>query len=38
MLEVTPFTYPISTLLTFPIEVVSGRVTVPVNVGVASGA
>ena len=38
MLEVTPLTYPISTLFTFPMLVDSGRVTVPVNVGDSSGA
>ena len=37
MAEVTPFTYPISVEETSPIDVVPGRVTVPVNVGSALG-
>ena len=33
--EVTPSTYPISVLETVPMEVVDGRTTVPVKVGLA---
>jgi hypothetical protein len=36
--DVTPSTYPISVLVTLPIDVVLGRTTVPVKVGEANVA
>lgn len=38
MEDVTPSRYPISVDVTFPILVVAGRVTIPVNVGAANKA